>query len=97
MFLQREDEGGRKMLHGKQKQLLDVIYAASFALNDIVLYLDTHPTEQPALEYYEYYKNLRREALQEYSELYGPLLADQVKMGDNWNWVKTPWPWEGEC
>ena len=34
------------------------------------------------------------EAVQEYSEKYGPLQADQVNCKDYWTWVETPWPWE---
>lgn len=83
--------------HDKEA-LLQFINEVSFAITDINLFLDTHPCDEDALEYYEKYKELRLEALNEYAKYYGPLLADNVetKCG-RWQWVEGPWPWEGGC
>ena len=32
--------------------LLQAVYEASFAMDDVILYLDTHPSDQDALNYY---------------------------------------------
>ncbi len=81
-----------------REKLLQFISEVSFALIDVNLFLDTHPYDEDALEYYEKYKRLRREAMKEYSKCYGPLLMDDVDTDCNkWQWVQGPWPWEGGC
>jgi spore coat protein JB len=76
--------------------LMRRIDQASFAMDDVVLYLDTHPTDQEALNYYHYVAGLRKEALESWQAQYGPLLVDAVKNTDRWTWVAEKWPWEGE-
>lgn len=74
--------------------LLVYITQVSFSLNDIVLFLDTHPCDPDALAYYQELRKAREEALKEYSMKYGPLLNDQVDDSCYWEWVKDPWPWQ---
>ena len=76
--------------------LMRRIDQASFAMDDVLLYLDTHPTDQQALKYYHYVAGLRKEALETWQTQYGPLLVDSVKNTDRWTWVTEKWPWEGE-
>lgn len=80
-----------------QKKLLSFIYEVSFAIDDVVLYLDTHPCDKQAMEYYETYRRLRKQATEEYTRLYGPLNDENVTHSSYWSWVSTPWPWEGGC
>lgn len=80
-----------------KKKLLDFIDEVSFAIDDVVLYLDTHPQDKQAMEYYETYRRLRHQAVEEYTRLYGPLTDENVACGNYWTWVSTPWPWEGGC
>ena len=61
-----------------QNQLLSVIYQASFAMDDVLLFLDTHPCDQAALSYYQYVAKMRREAKEAYEASYGPLTVDHV-------------------
>jgi spore coat protein JB len=79
------------------RELLQFIYEVSFAIDDVVLYLDTHPTDQRALDYYEEYRKLRKQAVAEYTECCGPLTNEDVNTKNYWTWVAGPWPWEGEC
>jgi spore coat protein JB len=78
-------------------QLLRLIHEVSFAVDDIVLYLDTHPCDQEALEYFRKYSGKRNDALREYAKHYGPLTIDTADdaRSDSWDWVMQPWPWEG--
>lgn len=78
----------------EQHKLLKHISQVSFALVDTVLFLDTHPCDEKALDYYHKVKKQREEAVDEYSRKYGPLLNDRVECEDYWTWVETPWPWE---
>ncbi len=78
-------------------QLLSLIYQASFAMDDVTLFLDTHPCDRNALNYYHYVVNLRKEAMKAYQCQCGPLMIDSVESGNNWNWIDDKWPWEGGC
>lgn len=80
-----------------REKLCRYIQEVSFALLDCGLYLDTHPCDQEALEYYEKYQKLRKEALKEYQRCFGPLLLDSVNTTKGWGWTEGPWPWEGGC
>jgi spore coat protein JB len=75
-------------------KLFRTIQMYGFAIDGIVLYLDTHPNCQHALNYYHKYNELKREAVEEYNRLYGPLTTRQVKSREKWTWTNEPWPWE---
>ena len=45
-------------------ELLDWINTVSFVCDDTKLFLDTHPCNTEALEFYEEFKNQRMQALQ---------------------------------
>ena len=80
-----------------QEQLLTYINQVSFVVSDMLLYLDTHPTDREALAYCEDHIAMRNKALKEYAALYGPLTIDTADDASSecWEWVNTPWPWEG--
>ena len=80
-----------------QEQLLTYITQVSFVVSDMLLYLDTHPTDREALAYCEDHIAMRNKALKEYAALYGPLTIDTADDASSecWEWVNTPWPWEG--
>ncbi|WP_124067809.1 spore coat protein CotJB [Clostridium sp. E02] len=77
--------------------LMMQIYQSSFAMNDVVLYLDTHPCDQDALNYFYYVSDLRKKAVKAYEENCGPLMVEGVMDENYWTWVNDPWPWEGVC
>lgn len=78
-------------------KMLEWINMYSFAKDDAVLYLDTHPMDVNALEYFNKYSRLRNEALEEYARLYGPLTVDTADINNQkWEWIDEPWPWEGK-
>jgi spore coat protein JB len=68
--------------------------AAYFALSEIAMYLDTHPTDKIALDYYAQYQAMIIPLNEEYNKKYGPLTMDQFSGGSYWTWIKDPWPWE---
>ena len=75
-----------------REQLLNTINEVSFAVDDIKLYLDTHPEDEKALEFFKEKVMVRNEALKEYAAQYGPLTIDT---GDDacsrqWDWVLEP-------
>ncbi len=79
-----------------RKDLMDQINQYSFAINDIILFLDSHPNDQNAMEYFRKYRKLRMDALKEYDKYYAPLTLDTAaKDSLPWSWASEPWPWEG--
>ena len=81
----------------EKKNLKRYIDLVSFAALDCAMFLDTHPSNSEALEYFEYYKDARKKALKEYSSRFSPLTLDTVPKGtDFWAWANEPWPWEME-
>ena len=54
-------------------QLLTKINEISFLVNDLTLYLDTHPTDAPALDAFSQAMAQRKQLLEEYARQYEPL------------------------
>lgn len=80
-----------------KNNLMQLINEVSFALDDVGLFLDTHPNNEEALMYYQKYRMQREHAIKEYETNYGPVTKYRVYSNDNWTWIKEPWPWEGVC
>ena len=79
----------------REQQLLTMLNQASFAVDDAVLFLDTHPDDRQALEYYQYYRKLRQQALDAYEDEFGPMSRNRVNNTNYWQWIQGKWPWEG--
>lgn len=84
----------RANLSEKQK-LLQWIDEVSFMVIDLTLYLDTHPNDEEAMDYFRHYLQLRKQALKEYASMYGPLLIDDACPEEEFTWALMKWPWEG--
>lgn len=54
-----------------KKELLEWINIVSFAVDDVKLFLDTHPNCTEALEFFDEFKKQRVQALKEYAKYYG--------------------------
>ena len=91
------DSRSTSLCQMNQCQLLTYLNEVSFVVSDMLLYLDTHPNDQTALEFCREHISLRSQALKEYSSRFGPLTIDTAddNASTSWNWVETPWPWEG--
>lgn len=79
-----------------QMQLLNSINEVSFAVSDILLYLDTHPEDRAALAYSREMIATRKEAMTVYARRFAPLTIDSTNDVEScrWEWVMQPWPWE---
>ncbi|MDO5539438.1 MAG: spore coat protein CotJB [Eubacteriales bacterium] len=77
-------------------QLLQYINEVSFAVDDILLYLDTHSCDTDALSYAKQMVTKRKNAMTVYARKFGPLTIDctDERESGNWEWVMQPWPWE---
>lgn len=72
--------------------MLNEIMALNFAINDLALYLDTHPNDRNAIRLHCEYSERQISLTEEYQRLYGPLTINF--MSDTWDWIDEPWPWE---
>ncbi len=79
------------------RKLMKRIDDASFAMDDVILYLDTHPDDRNALNYYRYVVALRKEAVKAYEASFGPLTIEDADGACTWSWLTERWPWEGRC
>ena len=66
----------------------------NFAINELALYLDTHPNDREALELYQTYQRMYHQGMMEFGEKYGPLTHCQPTQGERYRWTNDPWPWE---
>lgn len=79
-----------------RKELLDYIDVVSFAVVDANLYLDTHPNDAAAIEYFNNYQRARNQALKEYANAFGPLNLDTAMFDRGFSWAEQSWPWQLE-
>lgn len=91
-----KSESSKKQVMSRT-QLLNYINEVSFAKDEMLLYLDTHPCDKEALEFCRKHVEMRNKALKEYAKHYGPLTIDTTDdaASESWEWVMQPWPWEG--
>lgn len=74
-------------------QALSELMALDFAIDELGLYLTTHPDDQDALQLYWSYIRLADEGRKKYEAAYGPLLQTTITPGA-YQWLNDPWPWE---
>ena len=82
------------MVNNTRERLLRAYQAYSFAIYDILLYLDAYPDNREALESYNKYQRLASKAKAEYESRFGPIT--QPFEAKSWDWVNGPWPWQME-
>lgn len=80
----------------EQQQLMRDVQIVSFLLKDAELFLDTHPDDAQALNFYDYYNQLLAALTRDYEQRFGPLNTCAAAGGDRWRWIDEPWPWEKE-
>ena len=79
----------------KREALLKQISTYQFAALDLQLYLDTHPNDEKTLEQLRQFRKKAAPLIKEYEGTYGAL-TKRGDSGNNWGWIKAPWPWECE-
>lgn len=92
-----------------RKQMLKEINEISFTVNDLTLYLDTHPLDSDAMTAFSEAVEKRKSLMQAYADQFEPLTVDCVCPDTNnetdmhtcypgtrhFTWVDGPLPWEG--
>ena len=75
----------------EREKLMMQIYMYDFAINDLNLYLDLHPTNNEAFVVFKKYCLEYKKYLKMYEEKYGPLVLTDAS--DSYKWSNDPWPW----
>ncbi|MBR5519898.1 MAG: spore coat protein CotJB [Clostridia bacterium] len=80
----------------EQQTLQRRICRLNFAVTDAGLYLDTHPECKNGLAYFRKQQTALNAAMREYEQKFGPLTLAGQSDDARWNWIDSPWPWEGK-
>lgn len=75
-----------------REKLLRKIMEYKFYINDLALYLDTHPNDRKALALHNEYVKKLDVVTKEFEEMYGPLTIETVM--ESWEWAQDLWPWQ---
>ena len=84
-----QGNGGHDLLHRLQ--------ALDFSIYDTVLYLDAYPNSADALAYYKKLVAERDSLIRALSASHNAPTTAFDNVGDDWDWVKGPWPWEASA
>lgn len=84
-----------------REEMMSQLTAVSFALNDLTLYLDTHPDCPKGTELFYKLLEERLNLLSEFAGKFYPLTQISMITGDydksQYGWSEGPMPWEGAC
>ena len=72
---------------------LSELMALDFAIDELGLYLVTHPEDQEVLALYWNYIGMAKEGRAKYEKQHGPLTQTTVSEG-GYRWLDDPWPWD---
>lgn len=82
-----------------QAAALNQISAVGFAINDLTLYLDTHPTCEHGLALFKQLLQQKMDLLAKYAKDFCPLTQISIVTGTpdttEYGWSEGPLPWEG--
>lgn len=84
----------------RREELMKKINSLSFFLDDLSLFLDTHPQDLQGLALYKEKKVLRQSLLCDFAKEFYPLTKDSIwdcDKNENFCWQCGPMPWEGGC
>lgn len=78
--------------------MLTQIQALEFVAVELTLFLDTHPTEQRAIQDYNVVTQNLTALKKQYEAVYGPLTVYGTSPNPTnvWRWIEEPWPWDIE-
>lgn len=77
------------------KELGEWVSMLGFCAYDMLLYMDTHPDDQNALDYFNQCTELYNAAKKTYEERCRQLNAFSGGPLSSWDWNTAPMPWEG--
>lgn len=78
----------------EKDRLLYNIQMYTFALKDLVLYLDIYNDDKYCLKKFKEYSIELEKLKTKYNNSYGPLCAFDSDNINKWEWISNPWPWD---
>ena len=81
---------GRTIDCCEKEEMLQQIRCHEFAINELALYLDTHPEDEKALCLHRKYAREAKDLKDKYQKVYGPLTINYPC--NKWRWLEEPWP-----
>ena len=82
-------EKERKIDCEERREMINQIRCYEFAINELALYLDTHPDDQKALCLHRKYCKIAKDLKDKYQKVYGPLTINYPC--NKWRWLEEPW------
>ena len=64
-------------------RLMQLIYETGFALDDAALFLDTHPCDPQAIQFYETTRSYYQQAVRDYTSQFGPLSHENARFTES--------------
>lgn len=72
-----------------RREMIEQIRCYDFAINELALYLDTHPEDERALCLHRKYCKQAKDFKDKYQKVYGPLTINFPC--NKWRWLEEPW------
>ncbi len=89
------------MSQKNREEMMSRLTAVSFAINDLTLYLDTHPDCPKGTALFYQLLEERLTLLSEFAGKFYPLTQTSMVTGtfnqNQYGWSEGPMPWEGAC
>ncbi len=77
----------------QKDEMFKKLKCLNFSINELALYLDTHPDDEKALCLHRRYCKEYKDLKEKYEKMYGPLSI--YFPCNKWRWLEEPWPREG--
>jgi len=77
-----------------QLAMLKEIQELDFTVYELALYLDTHPWDTQAIEFYNHTAGESRDLKKVYVEKFTPLMIGDDSAEDIWSWGTSDFPWD---
>ena len=77
----------------ERERLMRRMNAVRFAMWELHIYMDTHPTCQEAAAKYRDYQNKLTDLVTQYESQFGPR-RESRDAANRWAWINNPWPWQ---
>ena len=78
---------------GVAESPLTQLQALEFVIQELALYLDTHPSDGEAFALFQKYTAMEQEARTAYAAANGPMMRSDAAACKTYTWPKEPWPW----
>ena len=78
-----------------RERLLRRLQILDFAIQETALFLNSHPKDKDAMQYYQNALRERKSIASDFERCYGPL-TNRDNQSESWEYIKGPWPWERE-